>query len=322
MALRVASQFARLPTGGQLRVDQILGIVFRSFYLLVSLPLLFELFSAWRRLDISRDHRVPARTCVAALPVVLLVAFAAYAVLNCIFEFWSFFMAQYHGSAAVFSGAYVIIRATAYSLVVLACRGIGWASWEHRLPVLAVFFASPMSGLRLDHCMVCPATGLVFIYKVSVRTWTTLTGTAALKSLKIKSPSGQLLVHRLVATINGLTVHTQWLVGDQSLVDNIEAMIRKAKRKSTGRRRRDRRARIRSSSPDDQWTTSPWYQEPSPRQRPGNVARDPSFVAWQWRRSGSENRRPRSTASPQGLRRRAAWTSPAPDVEDFLLPRF
>lgn len=44
-------------------------------------------------------------------------------------------MAQYLGSAAAFSGAYVIIRASAYAFVLLACRGIGCVGWEHRLPI-------------------------------------------------------------------------------------------------------------------------------------------------------------------------------------------
>lgn len=170
VALRAAARFEPLPKWGQLRVDQVSGAVFRSFYIIVVLVVLSKLLVAWRRRDVSGV--LPG----VLLLGVLLLMFLAYA-------FWSAFIAEYLRAEAVFAAAYVMLRVTVYSLMVLACREIGsWASWEHRLPVLSMFFVGPSSGLRLVSRTACPRTGHVYFEKESIRSWTARMGTAALRA--------------------------------------------------------------------------------------------------------------------------------------------
>lgn len=90
VALRAAARFEPLPKWGQLRVDQVLGVVFRIFfYIIAVLLVLSKLLVAWRRRDVS-----------GVLPGVLLLMFLAYAV-------WSAFIAEYLRAEAVFAAAYV-----------------------------------------------------------------------------------------------------------------------------------------------------------------------------------------------------------------------
>lgn len=132
----------------------------------------------------------------------------------------------------------------------LACRGIEWVGWEHRLPVLSLFFVVPRSSMDFVDCRVCQMTARRFITKSSARTWPTSMGTAALKSLKIFSPSDELVVHKLETIIDGLPVRTRWLVGDRSLFDLISKdmwrgtvqNVRRATANQPSRRRRNRRA--------------------------------------------------------------------------------
>lgn len=152
-----------------------------------------------------------------------------------------------------FSVAYVIVWASAYSLIVMACwpagGSSGWGgSTVSQCSRCSLSFRGP--AWTFFDCRVCQMTARRFITKPSVRTWPTSMGTAALKNLKIFSPSDELVVHKLETIIDGLPAHTRWLVGDQTLFDLISKdmwrgtvqNVRRATANHPSCRRRNRRA--------------------------------------------------------------------------------